>query len=101
MVLQQIKPELLNEWKKKGDLLAIWRCERCYKKIPFYKQNPFIDNISLAWVHNHKYCDKCEKKIKKNNPRPNIILKNLRINRLLKKYEFYDEIEEDYIYVLL
>jgi len=100
MALKQIKPELLKEFKKKGDLLIIWRCERCYKKIPFYKQNLFIDNISLAWAHNHKYCDKCEKKIKKNNSGfEEEDIKNLRITRLLKKYEFYEELDEDYLYV--
>ena len=100
MALQQIQPELLKKWKKKGELIVIWRCERCYKKIPFYKQNPFIDNISLAWAHDHKYCDKCEKKIKKNNPGlQNTNPENLRINILLKKYEFHDEIDEDYLYI--
>ena len=97
MALQQIRPELLNEWRKKGDLIAIWRCERCYHKIPFFKQNPFIDNISLAWAHNHKYCLKCEKIIKGMPTKKKE--KIPRINRLLKKYEFYDEIEEDSLYI--
>ena len=99
MALQQIRPKLLKEWKKKGDLLVIWRCERCYKKIPFYKQNPFIDNIRLAWTHNHKYCDKCEKKLKKNNRPKENNPENLRINLLLEKYEFYEELEEDYLHI--
>ena len=90
MVLQQIKPELLERWKQKGELLVIWRCERCYKKIPFYKQIPFIDNIQLAWAHNHKYCDKCEKKIKGIHPKKKVQI--LRINRLLEIYEPEEEI---------
>ena len=95
MALQQIKPELLNEWKKKGKLIGIWRCERCYKKIPFYKEMPLIDMIHLCWAHDHKYCPKCEKKIKGINT----IKKKeeiLRINHLLEKYE---PPEEDWFFL--
>ena len=85
MDLQQINPELLNKWKEKGDLIAIWKCDKCSKKLLFYKENSFIDNIILAWVHNHQYCDKCEKKIKGIHPKKKD--KILRINRLLEIYE--------------
>jgi len=95
MVLQQIKPELLDIWKSKGELLIIWGCERCYKKISFYKSNlPLIDVIHLAWTHNHRYCYKCEKKIKGIST----VKKKIeipRINRLLEKYE---PLEMDWLY---
>lgn len=89
MSLQQIEPRLLTLLQKKGELLVIWRCERCYKIIPFYKQNHFIDNIILAWAHDHRFCNRCLNPIKKKvNP-------DNRVYRLLEKYEFY-EMEEDY-----
>jgi len=60
----QIKTELINEWKKRGKLLTIWRCERCYKKVPFYKtKNPLINSIYLAFAETEKYCWKCKKKL--------------------------------------
>ena len=94
MNLPQIKPELLNEWKKKGEILIIWRCERCYKKSVFYKSDmPLINGISLAWAHNHKYCQQCEKKMNGITIKKKV--KVLRINRLLEKYE---PPEEDWLY---
>jgi len=96
----QIKLELLEEWKKKGKLLVIWRCERCYRKIPFFKSgNPLIDSIYLWWVRDHKYCYNCEKKIKKkNNPKPKQDTEIIRIGNLLEKYELPLE-EEDYLWI--
>ena len=90
-MLQQIKPELLNEWKKKGELLRIWRCEGCYKKIPFYKQNPFIDMITMAWTHDHKYCWQCEKKMN------GITKKKVQIPRINRLLEIYEAEEGIYI----
>jgi hypothetical protein len=78
---QQIKLELLNEWGKKGELLTIFGCECCNKQIPFYKQTPFIDEIILNWVKDHKLCYKCGRGIiKKKDKIP-------RINLLLEMYE--------------
>lgn len=83
----QIKPELLNEWKKQGEILAIWGCPRCHKKVVFYKSDrPLINSIHWAWAHNHEYCEKCYNKIN-----GVITVKKKveisRINLLLKKYE--------------
>lgn len=86
MMAPQIKLELLREWKKKGELLIIWRCEKCFIKIPFYKSgSPFIDSIYLWWAHDHKYCDKCKKE-KNNNPKEENT-EDKRIKNLLEKYE--------------
>ncbi len=94
MVLAQINPELLNKWKKKGELIVIWRCERCCKKIPFYKSNmSLINMITLAWTHNHKYCPKCKKKIKGIPNKKKVQIP--RINRLLEIYE--SELKEIYV----
>ncbi len=93
---QQIKPELLKKWQKKGELLVIWRCDRCYKKIPFYKSgNEFIDGIYLWWAHDHKYCPECRKKLEGNNLKPKENPNDKRIKDLLDKYELPLE-EEDY-----
>ena len=63
-MVSQINPELLEKWKKNGELLIIWRCERCYKKLPLYKsKNPLINSIYLSWTKYHQYCDKCKKKL--------------------------------------
>jgi len=86
MALQQIKPAILDEWRKNGEILTIWGCERCYKKIPFYVENPFVDSIKMMWAKNHKYCKKCYNKINGII----IIIKSVhipRINILLGKYE--------------
>lgn len=93
----QIKLELLKEWEKKGKLLIIWRCERCYKKIPFYKSgNPLIDSIYLWWAKDHKYCEDCEKKLKnKNNPKVKEDTEIIKIVNLLEKYELPPE--ENYL----
>lgn len=94
MTLQQIKPELLEEWKKEGEILVIFRCEQCYKKIPFYKtDDELIDMIYLTWVRDHKYCNRCEDKKKGNSKLKKE--KPPRINRLLEKYEFQYFDEED------
>ena len=93
MALLQIEPELLNEWKKEGELLIIWKCERCFEKIPFYKSgNELIDSIYLWWAHDHKYCWRCEKKINGIKDKKKEIIP--RINSLLEKYE---PVEEYYI----
>ena len=96
MTLQQIKPELFNEWKKKGELFAIFRCERCYKKIPFYKSyNELVNMISLAWIKDHKYCYSCERKLDNNFKTKKKVIP--RINLLLERYEFeFVESEEKY-----
>ena len=89
MALTQIKPELLQKWQRKGELLTIWRCERCYKMEPLYKTtNSLINAIYLSWARNHKYCPLCEAKMKglsKKKP-----VKIIRINTLLEKYEPYN-----------
>ena len=83
----QISPKLLEEWKKKGELIGIWRCERCFRKVPFYKSgNEMVDMIHLAAARDHKYCLRCREKIKKNNNPLNKV-KKLRINILIQRYE--------------
>jgi len=85
--MPEIKLQLLNELKKQGRLLTIFRCERCYKKIPFYStNNNLINMIYLSWVRDHRYCNSCEKKIKNLNIKPKKKIKP-RINTLLEKYE--------------
>lgn len=72
--MKQISPQLLREWKKGGELLAIWRCEKCFMKVPFYKtDNSLVDSISLSFARNEKYCLKCRNKSKgkKKNPGSN------------------------------
>jgi len=104
MMAPQIKLELLEEFKKKGKLLVIWRCERCFKKIPFYNQGnshygELANMICLCWAKDHKYCSSCEKKIKnKNNPKPKQDTEIMRISSLLEKYELPLE-EEDYLWI--
>lgn len=85
MALLQINPKLLEEWKKEGEILAIWRCDRCFRKIPFYKtDNDLINSIYLSFAQSEKYCIRCKKKL---NP-TEVILKNKgREIMLLKKYE--------------
>lgn len=62
--MPQISKKLLDEWKKDGKILVIWRCERCYKKVPFYRtKNPLINSIYLAFAENEKYCWRCKKKV--------------------------------------
>ncbi len=85
-MMQQIKQELLNEWKKEGELLIIFGCEYCHKKIPFYRtDNELVNRIYLDWVRNNKYCYHCEKKLHGNNSKKKE--KIPRINRLLEIYE--------------
>lgn len=87
--MQQIKPQLLQEWEKEGEILVVWRCERCYKKIPFYKtNNSFIDMIHLMWAQDHKYCSRCM-----NKKKDKMIIKIPRIIKILEKYE--PKIEDD------
>ena len=84
-MLSQIKPELLNKLKSEGKLLVIWRCEHCYKKLPFYKSDiPLINMIYLAWARDHKYCGKCEKKLMGYKPPKKKEIP--RINQLLEIY---------------
>ena len=84
-MVQGIKPQLIQEWQKEGEILVIWRCQRCFKKIPFYKtNNPLIDSIYLAFANFEQYCDKCKKKL---NPQPSFKKKVRREIILLKKYE--------------
>ena len=84
--MKQINPQLLREWKKGGKLLAIWRCEKCFRKIPLYKiDNELVNMIYLSFAGHEKYCLKCKKKMNnsniKKNPGP------VRELILLKKYE--------------
>ncbi len=84
--MKQINPQLLKEWGKEGELLTIWRCEKCFKKIPLYKtNNPLVNSIYLSFASYEKYCPKCKKSmkpdVKKNNPGP------VREIILLKRYE--------------
>ncbi len=84
--MKQIDPQLLREWKKEGELIAIWRCEKCFRKVPLYKTDSELVNfIYRSFARYEKYCPKCKKKnkpnIKKNNPGP------IREIILLRKYE--------------
>ncbi len=84
--MKQINPQFLREWRKEGELLVIWRCENCFKKIPLYKtDNELVNMISLSFARNEKYCLKC----KKNMGKPNIKKKNnpCREIFLLRRYE--------------
>ena len=99
--MAHIDPQLLERWKKQGELLTIFRCPRCFKKIPFYKtNNELINSIYLFWVREHEYCPKCEKIIKKKGLEldPNVgNIMNPEIVRIIKKYEpaaIEPEIEE-------
>jgi len=83
--MQQISPKLLNEWKKEGELIAIWRCERCFKKIPFYKtDNELVNMIYLSFARHEKFCFECKRKLEK---KPEVKKKIIREIGLLKKYE--------------
>ena len=82
----QINPQLLKKWKKDGELLTIWSCEKCFKKIPFYKnKNLLVNSIYLSFSKHEKYCLKCKRNMnktdtkKKNNPCREIFL--------LRRYE--------------
>ena len=83
--MQQINPQLLREWNKKGEILTIWRCENCLKKIPLYKtNNELIDSIYLSFAKFEKFCLKCKLKMKGD---PIVKKKIMREVILLKKYE--------------
>lgn len=84
----QIDQKQLQEWGKRGELLIIWGCEKCSKKIPFYKSgNDKIDAIILCWCHDHHFCDNCIK------PKSNPIKKNPEIERINFLLETYGTIE--------
>ena len=88
---QQINKELLEEWERKGELLMIWQCEKCFRKIPFYKsENELINALYLWWGHDHKFCDKC---IKKLNPLPKQEenFEDKRVKYLLETYGLEEE----------
>lgn len=92
----QINPKLLEEWKKVGEILIVWRCNRCFKKIPFYKtDNDLINSIHLSFAQFEKHCLKCKEKLN-----PTRVLKETgrREILLLKKYENVI-VEEDYEYL--
>ena len=80
-----IKPQLLKEWQKQGEILAIWRCNRCFQKIPLYKtDDDLINSIYLSFARFEKYCPMCKlKKEMKSTPK----IKVRREIILLKKYE--------------
>lgn len=83
--MQQINPKLLNEWKKEGEIITIWECNKCFKKIPFYKtDNLLVNSIYLSFAKFEEYCLKClnkmnSKQIPKKKVRREIIL--------LRRYE--------------
>ncbi len=84
MVIACINPPLLEQWKKKGEIIAIWRCDRCFKKVPFYKtDNPMVNEI-YRQAAKEKYCNHCKKKLQQIPEQKEIIIKEI---RLLKKYE--------------
>jgi len=84
-MIPQINHQLLKDWEKQGELLAVWRCDSCFKKVPFYKtDNPIINAIYLSVARYEKYCDKCKKKLANIPHKKKIIIKEV---RLLKKYE--------------
>ena len=93
--MQQINPQIIDEWKKEGELLAIWRCKRCFKKILLYKtDNPFINSIYLSFANFEKYCTKCLNKTNKSQ----ILKKKMKREIiLLRKYEGIDEEEENFL----
>ena len=83
--MRQINPQLLSEWKKEGEILAIWQCERCHKQIPFYKTgNPLIDFLYESFAHNEKYCCKCKLRLQNLSKQKNTSTRTI---KLLKKYE--------------
>ena len=92
-MVSQINPQILQEWKKEGELITIWRCNKCFKKIPLYKtDNPLINTIYISFAQFEKFCPKCkmgEKPIVKKKIRREIIL--------LEKYEgvIIEDDEED------
>ena len=94
-MVQAIKPQLLQEWQKQGEILAIWRCNRCFKKIPLYKtNNDLINSIYLAFANFEKYCPRCKEKM---NPTRAPKEKVRREIILLKKYEnVIVEVEEEF-----
>ncbi len=82
----QISPQLLKELKKDGELLTIWRCEKCFKKIPFYKtKNPLVNSIYLSFAGNEKYCPKCKMNMNKTDTKKKNNL--CREIFLLRRYE--------------
>ncbi len=93
--MKQINPQLLREWKKEGELIAIWRCEKCFRKVPFYKtDNELVNLIHLSFARYEKYCLKCKKNmgklnIKKKNPEPRreLILLRRYEGVIIEKYE--------------
>ena len=90
-MVAQISPQLLQEWEKGGKLMAIWRCERCFKKVLLYEtHNEFINSIYISFSRFEKYCQECKNKMKGN---PVLKTKIVREVILLKKYEGI--IEED------
>ncbi len=91
--MAKINPQTLEKWKKEGELLTIFRCPRCFKKIPFYETgDELINSIYLAWASNHYYCPKCEK-IKTHG---DIIKKQVpRIITIIEKYDSVKISEDD------
>ena len=87
----QIKPQLIQEWKKNGEILIIWGCGGCFKKVPLYKSdNPLVNSILLSFAKFEKYCPKCKQK---KFPKEKVICK---ISTLLEKYEGIFIEEDDY-----
>ena len=84
----------MQEWKKEGEILIIWQCNRCFKKIPLYKtNNSLVNSIYLSFARNEKYCEKCKKKL---NPKIIFKIKEIKEIRLLEIYEGVIEDDEDY-----
>lgn len=90
-MVQQINPQLLQKWKKDGEILILWRCERCFKKFPFYKtDNSLVNSILLSFARNERYCSRCRLK---NFPKKKVICKT---SVLLERYEGTIMEEDDY-----
>jgi len=85
-MLTCLQQPFLEKIQQRGEVLIIWCCEKCRKKMPFYKSgNDFIDGIYLMWARDHKFCDKCL------NPPKKTILKENRISKLLEEYKLEEE----------
>ena len=95
--MKQINPQILNKWKRGGELIAIFRCERCFKKIPLYKtDNALVNSIYLSFAGHEKYCPKC--KMNKPNIKKNLIRREI---ILLARYEGVIEKEPEVIFDFL
>lgn len=94
-MVSQINPQMLQEWKKDGEIIAIWRCENCFRKIPLYKtDNELINSIYLSFAQFEKDCPKCKMRGK-----PIVKKKIIREIILLEKYEGIIEDDEEDLFL--